>query len=135
MFSSSITSWFGGKSQQSSPRRRPTVRLGVEGLETREMPAVFGPDLTVIARNAVHQAQVQLQAAVAVQRTTIGQQMANYLQGQVNAGRRIGGGECPHLATEALRASGADFTRTEPTERKITSGQRTRLLDSPLAAN
>jgi hypothetical protein len=40
--------------------------------------------------------------------------MAEYLQEQVNARGRIGGGECAHLATEALRIAGAEFLRTEP---------------------
>jgi hypothetical protein len=40
--------------------------------------------------------------------------MASYLQAQVNARRRIGGGECAHLATEALRFAGAEFRRPEP---------------------
>jgi hypothetical protein len=37
-----------------------------------------------------------------------------YLQQQVNARRRIGGGECAHLATEALRIARAEFWRDEP---------------------
>jgi hypothetical protein len=45
---------------------------------------------------------------------SLGERMANYLQEQVNARRRIGGGECAHLATEALRIAGAEFRRTEP---------------------
>ncbi len=38
--------------------------------------------------------------------------MADYLQAQVDAGHRIGGGECAHLASEALRVAGGDFTRS-----------------------
>lgn len=45
---------------------------------------------------------------------SFGQSMANYLQQQVNAKKRIGGGECSHLATEALRVAGAEFIRSEP---------------------
>src|SRR5262245_11674436 len=44
----------------------------------------------------------------------LGDKMAEYLQEQVNARRRIGGGECAHLATEALRIAGAEFLRPEP---------------------
>src|SRR5262249_21159083 len=45
---------------------------------------------------------------------SLGDKMANYLQAQVNARRRVGGGEGAHLATEALRIAGAEFLRPEP---------------------
>ncbi|HUQ68850.1 MAG TPA: hypothetical protein VM165_04965 [Planctomycetaceae bacterium] len=37
----------------------------------------------------------------------IGSSMVTFLQGKVNT--RVGGGECAHLATEALRANGGEF--------------------------
>ena len=39
---------------------------------------------------------------------TLGQKMAEYLRGRL--GTRVGGGECAHVATEALRVAGGDFT-------------------------
>lgn len=41
---------------------------------------------------------------------SLGQKVANFLSSKV--GTRLGGGECAHLATEALRASGAQFIFT-----------------------
>ena len=38
---------------------------------------------------------------------TVGDSMAFYLSGQV--GKRVGGGECAHMATEALRVGGGEF--------------------------
>src|SRR5690606_2477589 len=43
------------------------------------------------------------------QEKSIGELMVAFLK--ANEGKRIGGGECAHLATEALRVSGANFTR------------------------
>ncbi|MCI0685053.1 MAG: amidase domain-containing protein [Gemmataceae bacterium] len=42
---------------------------------------------------------------------------------QARVGKRVGAGECAHLATEALRAAGAEFTHTDA------NGQR--IADSP----
>ncbi|MFQ3651765.1 MAG: hypothetical protein SNJ75_15680 [Gemmataceae bacterium] len=64
-------------------RSRPTL----ERLEAREVPTVVAP------------------AAPA----TINDRMVAFLA--QNVGKRIGGGECAHVASEALRASGARFIR------------------------
>ena len=63
-------------------RSRPKL----ERLEAREVPAVVAPAPT-----------------------TINDRMVAYLAARV--GDRIGGGECAHVASEALRASGARFIR------------------------
>ena len=42
---------------------------------------------------------------------SIGQKMANFLEGQ--KGKAIGGGECAHVASEALRRTGGEFIRTD----------------------
>ena len=42
-----------------------------------------------------------------VQAQTIGGSMVTFLNGKI--GSRVGGGECAHMATETLRASGAEF--------------------------
>ena len=42
---------------------------------------------------------------------SIGDSMAGFLEGRVNT--RIGGGECGHLATEALRVSGGEFVPSD----------------------
>jgi hypothetical protein len=44
------------------------------------------------------------------QPSALSQRVVDYLN--ANRGRRIGGGECAHLATEALRVAGAQFVRT-----------------------
>lgn len=38
---------------------------------------------------------------------------------EANLGRRVGSGECAHLATEALRVVGAEFTRTDKNGKRI----------------
>ena len=42
---------------------------------------------------------------------TLNQKIVTFLSGK--AGTRIGGGECAHVATEALRVAGAEFTSTD----------------------
>ena len=48
-----------------------------------------------------------LGAATPVSAQSFGNNMASFLESRL--GKRIGGGECSHLATEALRVSGAEF--------------------------
>jgi hypothetical protein len=89
--------------------RRPRMRrmnagsLGVETLEAR-----------------VYLASAVAAAPVAAS-STIGQKMVAFLEKQ--QGKRLGGGECAHLATEALRVSGAKFIHSSPTDDYIWSSQ------------
>src|SRR5262249_44727654 len=75
----------------------------LERLESREVLASLGGGLLRPPTVA---------AALVAPSLTLGQKMANFLQSRL--GTRVGGGECAHLAMEALRAAGADFTRTQP---------------------
>lgn len=45
------------------------------------------------------------------QSPSIGQRMVNYLESQ--KGKAIGGGECAHVASEALRRTGGEFIRSD----------------------
>jgi hypothetical protein len=83
---------------QSNDRFRFRPRL--EGFEDRAVPALL--------TGAVSAALV----APSVQSTSLGDRMSTFLQGKI--GSKVGGGECAHIATAALQAVGADFTRTEP---------------------
>lgn len=116
MFLRNVAKLFASAPQKAKPRRS-NVSLRVEGLEARDVPAFLGgvANLAHTFGQAAQQVAATVQStAAAVQSTSLGGRMADYLQGQVAAGRRIGGGECAHLAIEALRVAGADFTRTEP---------------------
>jgi hypothetical protein len=65
-------------------------RPKLETLESREVPAVVAPS-----------------SPIPLTQTTINDRMISFLVSRV--GQQIGGGECAHVATEALRASGARF--------------------------
>jgi hypothetical protein len=52
-----------------------------------------------------------LVSGTASEAQTINQKIVTFLNGKV--GTRIGGGECAHVATEALRVAGAEFTKTD----------------------
>src|SRR5687768_10005145 len=69
-------------------RSRPQIHR----LEDRAVPAVVAPAATML-----------------VQTPTINEKVAAYLDAHL--GQRVGGGECAHAATEALRAAGARFIR------------------------
>jgi hypothetical protein len=103
-FNRSVTS---GKFDIKRRRRTASLSFETESLETRQVLAVVSPVNSI--GSAIAASKLQVKAAA-----TFGQSMANYLQQQVNSGKRIGGGECAHLATEALRVAGAEFIRTEP---------------------
>lgn len=49
--------------------------------------------------------------ALEAEAQTIGSSMVTFLQGRV--GTRVGGGECAHMATEALRVSGGEFVASD----------------------
>lgn len=96
---------FSAVSDRPRPRRVPSSRL--ERLEDRTVPAAVAGLVAGAAAGAttppVH---------VVAQTQSLGSKMAKLLEAKV--GTRVGGGECAQMATEAMRASGADFTRTEP---------------------
>lgn len=87
------------------PRPRRMWASQLERLEDRTVPAAVAgltAGLAGVASPVVH-SQPQAQ--------TLGSKMGEYLARKV--GTRLGGGECADMATAALRATGADFTRTE----------------------
>jgi hypothetical protein len=111
---SSLTRWFGGRSRRPAQDRVPTARLHLESLERREVPAFVGgrPDVSSL-RQPVPQSDGQVRLPVGhAAAASLGQAMAAYLQARL--GTRVGGGECAHLVSEALRVAGAEFIRTEP---------------------
>lgn len=101
-------------------RRSTHQTLRVEGLECRRvlaveavplMPLFASPVDTPVPMALVIAPASAASAAPAVNATaSLGQQVASYLSSKL--GTRVGGGECAHVATEALRASGAQFIFT-----------------------
>jgi hypothetical protein len=111
MFLSSISQWFTSRCQPSKPSRRPAVRLGLERLETREVPAFFGGlpfELPTPAPPLVSPAF----AAPVNQAASFNQQILNFCNQHLHS--KVGGGECSHLVSEALRVAGADFQAHNP---------------------
>jgi hypothetical protein len=82
------------------------VHLGFECLEGRAVPAFFG--LPTIHLPTLPPVVV----APAPQAANLNQQILNFCQSHLHS--KVGGGECAHLANEALRVAGADFTGTDP---------------------
>ncbi|MGL4549971.1 MAG: hypothetical protein ACRC33_02185 [Gemmataceae bacterium] len=74
------------------PLERLRLRPRLELLEDRAVPAVVAPA-----------------PRLAVQTTTINDRVVAYLEARM--GQRVGGGECAHVTSEALRAAGAKFIR------------------------
>jgi hypothetical protein len=107
MVLSGITKWFTGLGRRPSVCRVPTTRLRVESLERREVPALLG-GLAV----SLPTPPAALVAQTAPQAATLNQQIVAFCQS--HRGSRVGGGECAHLAMEALRVAGADFTAHDP---------------------
>jgi hypothetical protein len=109
-----LTRWFGGRNRRPIGYRLRTARLHLESLERREVPAFAGgrPDVSSL-RQPMPQSDSQVRLPVAhAAPASLGQAMAAYLQARL--GTRVGGGECAHLASEALRVAGAEFLRNEP---------------------
>lgn len=82
-------------------RKAKPMRPAVDGLEERLVLSaqLFTPSFA---------SQVADLSAHAISaRATINQKIVDFLSARV--GKRIGGGECAHLATEALRVAGAKF--------------------------
>jgi hypothetical protein len=106
------------------PYKRPqprVLRCGMESLERREVMTA-GIDLALVAPvetnpSAAFIGPIDMNAApAAAQATTVqgaistqdvASNMMTFLQSKL--GQRVGGGECAHMATEALRVSGAKF--------------------------
>jgi hypothetical protein len=114
MFASNLTRWLVGRGRRPAAGRVPTSRLGLECLERREVPAFVGwPGVFSRLSQPTRPASGQLRPPVTTaDPALLGQAIAHFLQGRL--GTRVGGGECAHLATEALRVAGAEFLRTEP---------------------
>src|SRR5579885_1716273 len=107
MLLNSIRKWFTGSGQPSRVRPRPTVRLGLESLESREVPAFFGG-----FNFAVPSLAPALVAPAAPQAPSINDQILNFCKTHLHS--KVGGGECAHLVSEALRVAGADFMTHDP---------------------
>lgn len=99
------TSWITSrKKARTVPNSK--CRLEVECLEGRSVPASLSG--LSLAAPAFHAATV----APLLQPATINQQIIAFCQS--HKGLKVGGGECAHLATEALRVAGADFMSKDP---------------------
>lgn len=121
-----------GRDQRS--RRIAQRVLRVESLEFRRVLAIQSvplippaagigggpePAALVIEPSSAAPTAVTVRAA-----TSLGQQVASYLTSKM--GTRIGGGECSHMAIEALRVSGAKFIRwyESPPVAELTRGSQ-----------
>ena len=98
------------------PKSRHQLRPTLDTLEARDVPAFLSSDWAHYVAPAptptpvaVVSPPVSTAKAGYSARTVdaIGNQMVAYLEAHM--GQRVGGGECAHLAVEALRASGARF--------------------------
>src|SRR5437762_2502408 len=98
-------------------RRPSSFRPSFETLETRTTPA-FLSSVSSIMNNLAHTVQTAVAQAqstvVQVQSQSIGDRMVAYLDSM--KGQRLGGGECAHLAEEALRVSGGKFILSGTTQ-------------------
>jgi hypothetical protein len=81
---------------------RNYFRPSLQSLETRDNPAPLLP-AGVVAPVAL----VGQHAAQSVMVPSLNQQIINFCQSHLH--QKVGGGECAHLANEALRVAGADF--------------------------
>jgi hypothetical protein len=91
-----------------SSNRRNYFRPTLEGLEARDMPAPLG--LAGFVGPVVSPSASALVTAAASQ--TMNQKVVAFCQSHL--GQKVGGGECAHLASEALRVAGADFVAHDP---------------------
>src|SRR5215203_595960 len=102
------------------PKTRHQLRRTLDTLEAREVPAFLSSDWATYVAPAPAPATVPAPVAVVSQPATqltakgeysalsvsdINTRVVSYLESRL--GQRVGGGECAHLAVEALRASGA----------------------------
>jgi hypothetical protein len=101
--------------------RRSSFRPTIESLETRQLlsaqlipslpmpaslPAVHGPINQVAPVLSLDYGEVFTASQ------TMNQQILNFCK--THLGQKVGGGECAHLANEALRVAGASFTGSDP---------------------
>jgi hypothetical protein len=86
---------------------RHRFRPAVERLETRTTPAHFSTTGALTAP-----ALPNVLVGTPAQSAAIGQRMVAFLQSRL--GVRLGGGECAHLASEALRVAGGQFFQISP---------------------
>ena len=101
---------------------RNQLRRSLDTLEAREVPAFLSSDWAAYVAPAPTPAPAPAPVAVVSQPATQltakaeysplvvsanGSQIVAYLEARM--GQRVGGGECAHLAVEALRAAGARF--------------------------
>jgi hypothetical protein len=103
MFLDSITRWFARPARRPGRHRVPTTRLNLECLERREVPAVFGG----LPLSLPTPPAALLAPAVAPQAVNLNSQIMTFCQQHWHL--KVGGGECAHLANEALRFAGANF--------------------------
>jgi hypothetical protein len=87
-----------------SPHR---LRSTLDQLETRDVPSAWLSSSWTTPTAALVAPVVQMRTSDIVDNSSIGDQVAAYAAAHL--GERIGGGECAHLAVEALRTSGARF--------------------------
>ncbi len=78
------------------PRRTRTFRPSIDGLEPRWV------------LSTLHSATITAHAAA----VSLNSKVVSFAQAHLK--QRVGGGECAHLADEALRAAGAQFIATDP---------------------
>jgi hypothetical protein len=101
-------------------KTRHRLRPGLDALEARDVPTFWlssswmtlvsptptAPPTAVVS--PITPTSIKPPTAVAPHPlSSIGDQVVSYVQAHL--GQRVGGGECAHLAVEALRASGAKF--------------------------
>jgi hypothetical protein len=128
-----------------NPTRRNRLRQSLETLETRDTPAVWtagglpawwtapAPAPVATAAPVTYQARAVVSPITAVSSQVLEDRVAAFVAARV--GQRVGGGECAHLANEALRAAGARFAIFGPTGTDYTwGGLVTRVTGYPSRA-
>lgn len=96
--------------------KRNFFRPTLERLETREVPAAFGfggmADSLLSNLGPNNQMGAALFAQVAPQAASLNDRIIKFCNSHL--GSKVGGGECAHLAQEALRVAGANFVPQDP---------------------
>ena len=114
------------KSAAKRRHKNRTLDFGIEKLARRELmaagiatvlpnysassEAAYVSSAVPVApqyQSAAQKAELAASSFAAVTSSSVGQKMVDYLNSQI--GRRVGGGECAHIASEALRVSGGRF--------------------------
>jgi hypothetical protein len=111
----SVSHWFACDDSRTAGTRLPVPHLRLEQLECREVPTTLVQLYGLPGHRLAGGSDLSLvQTPLTTPSSVLGRKMSDFLQAAVEAGRRIGGGYSHHLAVEALRVAGADFTRAEP---------------------